>query len=213
VERSHLVHEHNPLLAAVMPLIGHFQIRNRGTIGGSMVHADPAAELPALSVALEVEFVLHSAHSQRVMPADACFVSYLTTAIAPTELLTEIRIPAWKPGCGWAIEEVCRRDGDFALVGAATLLHLDAQGVSQDARIVLFGVGGTPVRMQRAEGRLRGRVLDDGALMDVARMVAEDLEPDSDLHASAEYRQEVGGVLTRRALEAALTRARGGTGA
>ncbi|MBI3326457.1 MAG: xanthine dehydrogenase family protein subunit M [Nitrospinae bacterium] len=210
MERSSLVHERNPLLAAAMPLIGHFQIRNRGTIGGSLVHADPAAELPALSIALEAEFVLRCAHRQRVMPAEGFFLSYLTTAIEPAELLTEIRIPAWKPGAGWAIEEVCRREGDFALVGATILLHLDAHEACQDVCVVLFGVGGTPVRIRKAEGMLRGRALDARALTEVARVVSEDLEPDSDLHASAEYRKEVGGVLTRRALEAALTRGKGG---
>ena len=211
VERSDLVHERNPLLAAAMPLLGHFQIRNRGTIGGSMVHADPAAELPALSIALGGEFVLRSAHHQRAIPAEAFFLSYLTTAIQPTELLTEIRIPAWKPGTGWAIVEICRREGDFALVGATVLLHLDAHEVCQDGRLVLFGVGGTPARMQKAEGMLRGNRLDGRTLTEMARVVSEALEPDSDLHASAEYRKEVGGVVIRRALEAALARAKGDT--
>jgi len=211
VERSSLVHDRHPLLAAAMPLLGHFQIRNRGTIGGSLVHADPAAELPALSIALEGEFVLHSAQRQRVIPAEAFFLSYLTTAIEPTELLTEIRIPAWKAGTGWAVEEICRREGDFALVGVAVLLHLGAPEVCRDGRLVLFGVGGTPVRMQNAEGMLRGNRLDGRTLTQVARAVSEGLEPDSDLHASAEYRKEVGGVLTRRALEIALGRAQRGT--
>jgi CO/xanthine dehydrogenase FAD-binding subunit len=211
VEHSDLVYHRNPLLAAAIPLIGHFQIRNRGTIGGSIVHADPAAELPALGIALEAQFVLRSAHGQRRMPAEAFFLSYLTTAIKPTELLTEIRIPAWKPRCGWALEEVCRREGDFALVGGAVLLQLNTDGVCQDARIVLFGVGGTPARMRRAEAMLGGRQLDDGTLAEVARMVAGELDPDSDLHASAEYRKEVGGVLVRRALEAAAARAMEGT--
>ncbi|MGH8060300.1 MAG: FAD binding domain-containing protein [Candidatus Entotheonellia bacterium] len=213
VERSSQVHAGSPLFAAAMPLIGHFQIRNRGTIGGSMVHADPAAELPALAIALGAEFVLRSARHERIVPADAFFVSYLTTAIQPTELLTEIRLPAWTPGTGWAIEEVCRRTGDFALVGAVVLVRLDGRETCQEARLTLFGVGGTPVRIRKAEDRLRGRALDDRALGEVARIVSEELEPDADLHASAEYRKEVGGVLTRRALQAALLRAKGGTGA
>jgi len=211
VERSSQVHVAHPLLAAAMPLIGHFQIRNRGTIGGSMVHADPAAELPAVAIALRAEFVLRSTRQERIVPAGAFFVSYLTTAIQPTELLTEIRLPAWIPGTGWAIEEVCRRTGDFALVGAVALVRLDGRAACQEARLTLFGVGGTPVRIPKAEDRLRGHALDDRALGEVARIVSEELQPDTDLHASAEYRKEVGGAIARRALQAALLRANGGT--
>lgn len=210
IERSATVIERNPLLAAAMPLIGHFQIRNRGTIGGSLAHADPAAELPAVSVVLGAEFVLRGARRERVIRAEDFFVDTMTTAIEPDELLTEIRIPGWRPGLGWAIEEISRRRGDFAMVGAAVLVEMDGGEVCKDARIALFGVGGRPVRMPRAEGMLRGRVPDQKTLLEIARIVSADLDPDSDVHASAEYRQEVGGVLTRRALEKALLRAREG---
>jgi CO/xanthine dehydrogenase FAD-binding subunit len=210
MERSSLVHEHSPLVAAAMPLIGHFQIRNRGTLGGTLVHADPAAELPALSLVLEAEFVLSSATRQRVVQANDFFLTYLTTAIEPGELLTEIRLPAWQKEWGWGVQEVARREGDFAMVGAAALLHVDAHDVCQAVRLALFGVGGRPVRARRAEEALRGRRVDGAALSEVARVTAEELEPESDIHASAAYRKEVGGVLARRTLEAALGRARGG---
>lgn len=210
IERSATVQERNPLLAATMPLIGHFQIRNRGTIGGSLAHADPAAELPAVSVVLGAEFVLKRARAQRVVLAGDFFLDTMTTAIEPNELLTEIRVPGWQPGWGWAIEEISRRRGDFAMVGVAVLVQMDGSESCKDARIALFGVGGKPVRMARAEGMLRGKVPDQKTLLEVARLVSEDLDPDSDVHASAEYRKEVGGVLTRRALEKAFGRAREG---
>jgi CO/xanthine dehydrogenase FAD-binding subunit len=209
IERSSLLQQHNPVLAAAMPYIGHFQIRNRGTIGGSIAHADPAAELPALSRVLDAEFVLRSAVQQRVMNAADFFLTYLTTAIEPGEMLIEIRLPAWKSQWRWGLQEVCRREGDFALVGAVALLQMDDAAVCQAARLTMFGVGGTPVRLQRAEEMLSGRQVDDRMLDEVAKVVAHALEPDSDIHASAEYRKEVGGVVARRALEAALGKAKG----
>ena len=207
VERSGVIKDRNPLLAAAMPLIGHSQIRNRGTVGGSLVHADPAAELPALSIALGMEFVLKSAGRERVVPAEDFSLGYMATTIEPDELLTEIRIPALKPRLGWAIDEISRRKGDFAIVGVVVMVQLDENGGCQDARVVLFGVGGKPVRVQRAETVLREGRLEQRTLKEVARVVSDDLDPDSDIHASSEYRKEVGGVLTRRALERALVMA------
>ncbi|MEE9148815.1 MAG: xanthine dehydrogenase family protein subunit M [Candidatus Tectomicrobia bacterium] len=209
VERSSQVQAHNPLLAAVIPLIGHFQIRNRGTIGGSIVHADPAAELPALCLALEAELVLRRAAQERIVPAEDFFLSYLTTAIEPEEILTEIRLPAWQQEWGWDVQEVCRRQGDFAMVGAVALLHVDESDTCQTARLTLFGVGGAPVRVRKAEEMLLGRRVDATALAEVEQVVAEELDPDGDIHASVAYRKEVGGVMARRTLAKALRRAKG----
>lgn len=228
LERDAGLAARNPLLAAAVPLIGHFQIRNRGTVGGSLVHADPAAELPAVTVALGAEFVLASASGERVVPAEDFYLGYMATAIEPNEVLTEIRLPPWKPGRLWAIDEVSRRKGDFAMVGVALWVDLDS-AACEDARVVLFGVGGKPVRIEAAETRLKGAALragftldksklddgsalggsafDDAILKDVERIVADELDPDSDIHASALYRKEVGGVLARRALAAAARRA------
>ena len=212
LERDPGLPARNPLLAAAVPLIGHFQIRNRGTVGGSLVHADPAAELPAVSVALGAEFVLASAAGERVVSAEDFYFGYMATAVEPNEVLTEVRLPAWKPGRLWAIDEVSRRKGDFAMVGVA--LWADMNGdTCEDARITLFGVGGRPVRVEKAEQRLKGSALDDATLKEVERIVFEELEPDSDIHASALYRKEVGGVLTRRALRAAAVRGTEGNGA
>jgi CO/xanthine dehydrogenase FAD-binding subunit len=204
IERASLIQTHYPLLAAVMPSLGHFQIRNRGTIGGSIVHADPAAELPAVCLALEAEFVLRSAVGQRTLNAADFFRSYLTTAIEPVEMLVDIRFPPWQAQWRWGFQEVCRREGDFALVGAVAVLQMDNDAVCQTARLTMFGVGGTPCRPRTAEDMLSGQRLEGRVLDQLAHVVAAELEPDSDIHASAEYRREVGGVVARRAVDMAL---------
>ena len=206
LERSKIVQEQNPILAAAMPLIGHFQIRNRGTIGGSLVHADPAAELPAVSLLLGAEFLLRSKSAVRVVPAAEFFLSYLTTAIRPAELLTEIRLPKWPSREAWAVQEIARRKGDFALIGVALRAELDGEKTVQKAVIVMFGVDSKPLRMERAEAILKGRRISEAFLRELSGVVAEELQPDSDIHASAAYRKEVGGVLVRRALESALAK-------
>jgi CO/xanthine dehydrogenase FAD-binding subunit len=209
IERSSTIRQHSPLMADAMPLLGHFQIRNRGTIGGSVVHADPAAELPAVLMALEAEFALRNAERERVVPADAFFVTFLTTATEPDELLTEIRLPAWSAAWGWDIQEVSRRQGDFALVGSVAMVQVDDAETCRAARLVLFGVGETPVRVASAEARMLGQHLDDALLQEVEGIVTEALEPEGDIHASATYRKEVGGVMARRTLQQARLRAMG----
>ncbi|ETX04222.1 MAG: hypothetical protein ETSY2_30025 [Candidatus Entotheonella gemina] len=207
VERSGEVRQRCPLLADAMPWLGHFQIRNRGTIGGSVVHAYPAAELPAVMVALEAELVLRSAERERVVPADEFFVTFLTTATEPDELLTEIRLPAWSAAWGWDIQEVSRRQGDFAMVGSVAMVQVDDAETCRAARLVLFGVGESPVRVASAEARMVGQRLDDALLQEVAEIVTEALDPEGDIHASATYRKEVGGVMARRTLQQARQRA------
>ncbi len=198
----------NPLLAAAVPLIGHFQIRNRGTVGGSLVHADPAAELPAVALTLGIEFVIASTTGERVVSAEDFYLGYMATVIEANEVMTEVRVPTWKSGRLWAIEEVSRRKGDFAMVGVALWVDLNGDAC-EDTRITLFGVGGKPIRALKAEQRLKGSTLDPATLKEVERIIFEELDPDSDIHASALYRKEVGGVLTRRALSAAVARSTG----
>ena len=207
LERSRLVGETAPLLAAALPFIGHLPTRNRGTVGGSMVHADPAAELPAVAVTLQAQFVLARAQDRRAVPAADFFLDYLTTALEPDELLTEVRWPALDGRWGWGIQEVCRREGDFALVGAVALMQLDDDDRCLDARITMFGVGGVPLRMERAEQSLMGSQAASATVTEAARLVSEDLTPQSDVHASSQYRKEVAGVLARRTLQQALARA------
>ena len=212
IERSSLVAEVNPLISEVVPYIGHFQIRNRGTVGGSIVHADPAAELPALCSLFQARVVVESTKGERVLTAEELYLTYFTTALEPTEMLTEVRFPALSPGWGWGFQEVARRHGDFAMVGALVLLQLNGDETCRSVRITLFGVDGTPVRAVEAEEMLVGRRPDQDALEEAAGLVSEGLDPESDIHASAEYRKEVGGVLTRRALTSAISRTEGGAG-
>jgi carbon-monoxide dehydrogenase medium subunit len=211
VERSELVRTRQPLLHAATLLVAHPQIRNRGTVGGSMAQADPAAEYPAVALALDAELLAVGPEGERTIAANDFFVSYLTTALEPAEVLTEVRFPVMAEGTGWAFEEISRRHGDFALAGAAVTLSVEGADRCGAARIVLFGVGPTPVRMQAAEQMLVGEALGPTLLEKAGQKVSEELdEPMSDVHASAEFRKHLAGVLTRRALTEAMARAGGG---
>lgn len=205
-ETSPVVRERAPLLAEAMPQIGHVQIRNRGTIGGSLAHADPAGELPAVVAALDGELILKSRRGERRLRAEEFFVGYLTTAAAPDELLVEARVPVTPARTGTAFMEVSRRHGDFALVGVAATVTVDAGGVCTACAIALTGVGPTPVVARDAAGALVGVKPTADAFAEVGRQVAGTLTPDSDLHASADYRKHLAGVLTRRALARAVQR-------
>jgi CO/xanthine dehydrogenase FAD-binding subunit len=208
-ETSALVRERCPLLADALPQIGHAQIRNRGTIGGSLAHADPAAELPAVVAALGGELVVRSRHARRVLTPEAFFRAYLTTALEPAELLVEIRVPVTPPRTGTAFLEISRRHGDFALVGVAATVTLDEAGVCTASALALTGVGPTPVVAREAVRTLVGVKPAAAALEEAGRRVSAMVRPDADLHASSEYRTHVAGVLTRRALARAAERAAG----
>ena len=199
--RSGAIRDAFPMMSAAIAHIGHFQIRNRGTIGGSLSHADPAAELPALCTALDAEFVVADSNGTQDMAAADFAIAPLITSLAPEQLLTEIRIPTLGDGWRWGFREVSRREGDFALVGAVAMLRNDGDGVCREARITMFAVGDAPARMPAAEASLVGRVVDDAARREAAALVSEAVSPGSDIHASAEYRTEVSAVMARRALE------------
>jgi len=205
-ETSPVVRERCPLLAEAMPQIGHVQVRNRGTIGGSLAHADPAGELPAVMAALDGELILKSRHGERRLRPEQFFVGYLTTAAAPDELLIEARVPVTPPRTGTAFMEVSRRHGDFALVGVAATVTVDAGGICTACALAITGVGPTPVVASDAARALVGLKPTADAFADVGRRVATALIPDSDLHASADYRKHLAGVLTRRALARAAER-------
>jgi carbon-monoxide dehydrogenase medium subunit len=205
-ERSALVAARCPLLRAALPLVGHIQIRNRGTLVGSLVHADPAAELTAVFAALGGTVVAVGPDGSRTIPADEFFVSYLTTSLDPRELVTEARFPTLHKGAGWSWKEIARRHGDFALAGAGVVLAVHG-GRIEEAKIALTGVGPTPVRASGAERALTGEAPSEALWDGAADMVRAEIEPDADIHASAEYRRHVAGVLTRRALAEAYTRA------
>lgn len=188
-ERSAEVREHVPLISAVMPHVGHVAIRSRGTIGGSLAHADPAAELPAVALALGATFRAQSkARGERTIAAEDFFGGYFTTALEPDEILTAIDFPVMSGGV--AVEEIARRHGDFAMVGAVVAL---ADG---DARIALINVAEVPVRAHAAEQALNG----GASVEEVADLATRELEPSGDLHASPAYRKKVAGVCVKRAL-------------
>jgi len=207
VERSALTAEHCPLLRDAVRLIGHLQIRNRGTVVGSIAHADPAAEMTAALTILGGEVTATGPGGERTIDADELFVSYLTTSLDPRELITEARFPVLPAGAGWSWTEIARRHGDFALVGVGVVLSVRA-GVVADARIALTGVGPTPVRATHAERALAGAAPGDALWEQAAEAVRAEVEPDDDIHASAAYRRHVAGVLTGRALAEAHGRAR-----
>jgi aerobic carbon-monoxide dehydrogenase medium subunit len=207
VEHSRPAADRWPLLVEALALAGHPAIRNRGTLGGSLAHADPAAELPAAVLALDGRVTLAGPHGERTVEARAFFRGALTTAMAPDEILTEVALPPLPSRTGACFLEVARRHGDFALVAVAAVATLDATGACTRARLAFAGVGSTPLRVERAEALLAGRGADAALFAEAARVVSGGLEPDSDLHASADYRREVAGTLTRRALARAWERA------
>ena len=205
-EESQTVAESLPLLAAALPFIGHEAIRSRGTIGGSLAHGDPAAELPAVARALDAEFVLRSRAGERLVPAADWFEGYLTTARRPDELLVEVRFPAARKGTGTSFLEVARRHGDFAIVALATSLTL-ADGTISDARLAFAGMSDVPVRATEAESLLVGERPSAELFAEAARRATADIDPPSDLHGSAEYRRKVAAALVRRGLRAAADNA------
>jgi carbon-monoxide dehydrogenase medium subunit len=207
LERAPQVRQRWPVLTEALAYVGHPAIRVRGTIGGSLAHADPAAELPMLALLLDATLTVQSAQGERTIAARDFFIGALTTALNPGEILTEIWFPALPAQTGWGFQEVARRFGDFALAAAATTLRLDDQNRCSEARIALAGVGATPVRAPRSEALLHGAAISTGLLQEVARTIATEIEPESDLHASAAYRRQAAGVLTVRALQQAWQRA------
>jgi aerobic carbon-monoxide dehydrogenase medium subunit len=207
IERSPLILERLPILAEAIELVAHPAIRNRGTIGGSLVHADPAAELPLLSIALEAIFHIQSAREERSIAASDFYQGYLTTAIAPDELLVRIDFPLPPQGIGWCVTEIARRHGDFAIVAVAVLLGLADDRTVNFARIALGGVGPFPIRVAAAEETLLGEKPETELYRRAGDAAARAVDPPTDIHASSGYRRHVAGVLIRRALTVAESRA------
>lgn len=204
VERSPLVRQRCPLLARAVPWIGHAPIRSRGTIGGSLTHADPAAELPAVMQALGGHVRVESQTGSRTIPAEEFFISQLQTSITEQELVTEAWFPAAPVLSGTAFIEVSRRHGDYALVGVAAQLTIDENDTISAAHLALMGVGETPVRLTGAEAALVGERPGEALFSAVTELSITRLEPEADLHASGEYRRHVAGVLVNRALHLAV---------
>jgi CO/xanthine dehydrogenase FAD-binding subunit len=207
-ERSEAVRRGVPLLARALPFIGHPAIRNRGTVGGSLAHADPAAELPAVVAALDGELVVASARGRRTVTPSDFFTAYMTTALRPDEMLLEVRLPHATATSRSAFVEFARRPGDFALAGVAVALDVDAADTARAARVTLFGVGPTPVRAVQAERCLTGRAITDNVLREAAQSATREIDPPSDLHATSHYRRRLATVLVEDALRQALAGAR-----
>ena len=204
LEDSHEFRVQQPLIAAAIPYIGHRAIRNRGTVGGSLAHADPAAEWPMLAVMLSAEIELQSAaRGRRILKAEDFYVDFLTTAVTEDELITEIRLPAWPANSGWSFIEFSRRHGDFAIAGIGVMLQVNRHNRCREVRIGLLGVHPTPCRAKASEALLRGELLSEALLIEAAQQATADIEPGEDIHASATYRRHLTITLAERALKQA----------
>lgn len=207
-EHNPLFAERAPLVYETMPHIAHPQIRNRGTFGGSIAHADPAAELPAVMSALGARFKVRKVSGERWVPVDEFFSGMFTTALAPEELLTEIIIPPLPSRSGWAFREIARRHGDYALVGVAVVVTMDDNNCCRQARIVFLSVGDGPVEAREAAKVLVGETPSEETIRVAAETAAGvDIDPGNDIHASATYRRHLAKVLTVQALMQAFERA------
>ncbi len=201
VEKSNIVRTHMPLLHAAMPYIAHVQIRNRGTIGGSLAHCDPAAEWPALCLALDARIAVTSqGRGRRVLRTEDFAQGLLTTALQPDEILTDVYFPAQPPGRRYGFEEVARRHGDFALAGVACAVDLDDNEKVVASRIVVFGVEDRSVLLDSVSAFLAGRNLTPAVLQEAGKLAVELVSPRGDFHASEIYRRELVDVMLRRAL-------------
>jgi CO/xanthine dehydrogenase FAD-binding subunit len=209
IERSPLIPKRWPLLYEAVPYIGHPTLRNRGTVCGSLAHADPAAELPAVATALDARLRIRGPKGERTAHPGEFFVSYLSTSLKPEELLVEVRFPPPRPRTGQAWLEIARRHGDYALVGVAAVLTLREDGTCDAARLVYTGVAPVPFDAREAAGILVGEEPTEDLFSTAAERAATESEPGSDVHASAGYRRHLVRVFTRRALAKALKRAKG----
>ncbi len=207
VEHAIVVADRAPLLHETMPHIAHPQIRNRGTIGGSLAHADPAAELPVIAVALGARLKLERASGERWVEAQDFFQFLFTTDLQPDEVLTEIEIPPFPDDAGWAFIEFARRKGDYALAGVATWLRLDPEGRIREARLVFLNVGDIPVNATQAAEILQGERPDASLFKTAAKTAAREIEPAGSVHASPDYQRHLARVLADRSLELAWQRA------
>ena len=203
IEDDMRLRDAHPLLVEAVKHVAHYQIRNRGTVGGSLAHADPAAEMPGIAVTCDAELTLVGPAGSRVMAAKDFFLGPLSTALAEDEVLVEVRLPLWSKHRRWAFEEFARRRGDFALAAVALFYDLDDGGRVRDAHIGVIGACQLPHRVTEAEAALEGRAVDSAAIADAVAAARAAVDPPEDLHASAKYRRALFGTL----LETALKRA------
>ncbi len=200
IERDARLKSAHPLLVAAIAQVAHYQIRNRGTVGGSLAHADPAAEMPGIAVTCDAEISVSGSKGERRVRAGEFFTGPLSTVLADDELITEVRLPAWPAKRRWGFEELALRRGDFAIAGVAAFYDVDGEGKAIDAHIGVIGACTKPHRIAQAEAALNGRVVDAATIQAAARAAEKAVEPPEDLHASAAYRRSLVGTLLERAL-------------
>ena len=206
IERDERLATAHPLLADAIRHVAHYQIRNRGTVGGSLAHADPAAEMPGIAVACDGTIIIAGPSGQRAVPASAFFTGALSTILTSDELIVALRLPAWKPGRRWGFQEFSRRCGDFALAGAAIHYDLDAAGRVTDPHIGIIGAADRPLRLPAVEAVLAGQILDPALITHAGALARDAVNPAGDLHGSAAYRRDLLGTMVERALAASIAR-------
>lgn len=207
VDRDPLVRACAPLISETMPHIGHVQIRNRGTFGGALTHADPAGQLPMLSLALNARCHIRSKKGERWVPATEFYRGPFAPAVEPDEMLVEVALPPPAPHTGWSYQQMARQHGAQALVGVAVVVTLDERQRCKEARIALLSVGETPLLAPRTMAALQGQAPTAEAIRAAAELVATEIDPGTDIHATADYRRHLATTLTRRALTVAFERA------
>ena len=193
----------HPLLREAVAHVAHYQIRNRGTVGGSLAHADPAAELPGIAVTCEAAITLASPEGERTVPAGEFFIGPLSTLRQADEIVTELHLPYWPPERHWAFRKFARREGDFALAGILLFYDEDQHGAVRNAHVGVIGACDRPHRLERVEAMLNGHSVDDGLIRRAAAMAAAEVDPPDDLHADADYRRGLVATLVERGLRAA----------
>jgi carbon-monoxide dehydrogenase medium subunit len=203
IEDDHRLATAHPLLKAAIAHVAHYQIRNRGTVGGSIAHADPAAEMPGIAVACDAEIAVVGKAGARVIKAGDFFQGPLMTALAADEIIVEIRLPAWPAGRRWGFQEFARRRGDFAMAAAAVFYDQDPDGRARNAHVGAIGVADRPLRLAAVEAVLNGQMINDGTIAKADAAASAAVNPDDDIHASGAYRKALLGTMVERALKAA----------
>jgi len=191
----------HPLLAAAIEHVAHYQVRNRGTVGGSVAHADPAAEMPGIAMACDAEITVAGKDGTRTIAAEEFFVGALTTVLEPDEIITEVKLPHWPAGRRWGFQEFARRRGDFAMSGIALFYDVGADGKAANAHVGVIGIGEGPHRLTAVETVINGRVVDAALIVEAGVAATKAVDPQDDIHASAAYRRSLTGTLVERALE------------
>lgn len=195
--------EAHPLIHEMISHVAHTQVRNRGTVGGSLAHADPAAEMPGLAVVCDCRIEIAGPDGQRSMPSSKLFAGPLETSLGQADVITGVRFPVWPQGRLWAFVEVARRKGDFAMAGIAVFYDLDASGAARNVHVGAIGVGNTPLRLSKVEGLLEARIITEDLIEEARRTASEEVSPMSDMHGAEDYRRSLAGTLTARAIRKA----------